>query len=105
MKQKDKKKRKKKKKKIKKKSKKKAKERAKEEKTKGEEVPGPSLEQWQKESVVDSGPGNDALSLLLGPGHTGAVLVPFHGGCLREAGLCTGRSPRFSSLLMHGAHL
>lgn len=56
MKQKDKKKRKKQKKKIKKKSKKKAKERAKEEKAKGEEVPGPSLEQWQKESGVDPGP-------------------------------------------------
>uniref|UniRef100_A0A8C0VVW2 ADP-ribosylation factor-like protein 6-interacting protein 4 n=2 Tax=Cyanistes caeruleus TaxID=156563 RepID=A0A8C0VVW2_CYACU len=55
VKQKDKKKRKKKKK-IKKKSKKKAKERAKEEKAKAEEAPGPSLEQWQKESVVDSGP-------------------------------------------------
>lgn len=78
MKQKDKRKRKKKKKKIKKKSKKKAKERAKEEKGKGEEVPGPSLEQWQKESVVDSGPGNDdALSLLQEPVHTGVVLVPF----------------------------
>ncbi|RMC05749.1 hypothetical protein DUI87_17292 [Hirundo rustica rustica] len=57
VKQKDKKKRKKKKKKkIKKKLKKAAKERAKEEKAKGEEVPGPSLEQWQKESGVDSGP-------------------------------------------------
>lgn len=96
MKQKDKKKRKKKKKKkIKKKSKKAAKERAKEEKAKGEEVPGPSLEQWQKESGVDSGPGKDALSL---PVHTGVVLVPFH------AGLGTGRSPRLSSP-MYSAHL
>lgn len=41
---------------MKKKSKKKSKERAKEEKAKGEAVPGPSLEQWQKESLVDSGP-------------------------------------------------
>ncbi|XP_030358327.1 ADP-ribosylation factor-like protein 6-interacting protein 4 isoform X4 [Strigops habroptila] len=47
---------KKKKKRIKKKSKKKSKEKAKEEKAKGESVPGPSLEQWQKESLVDSGP-------------------------------------------------
>lgn len=73
---------------MKKKSKKKAKEKTKEEKAKGEEVPGPSLEQWQKESVVDSGPGNEALSLLLEP-----VLVPFHPGCLREAGLGSWLSP------------
>lgn len=47
---------KKKKKRIKKKTKKKSKEGAKEEKAKGEAVLGPSLEQWQKETLVDSGP-------------------------------------------------
>uniref|UniRef100_A0A8C4KI28 ADP-ribosylation factor-like protein 6-interacting protein 4 n=1 Tax=Dromaius novaehollandiae TaxID=8790 RepID=A0A8C4KI28_DRONO len=45
-----------KKKRIKKKLKKKSKERAKEERAKGEAVPGPSLEQWQKEALADSGP-------------------------------------------------
>jgi len=101
-KQKDKKKKKKKKKRIKKKSKKKSKEKAKEEKAKGDAVPGPSLEQWQKESLVDSGPGNDGLSLLLKPGHMseqhageGCLHVALPGTperCLRESGLHTGGS-------------
>ncbi|KAF7240805.1 ADP-ribosylation factor-like protein 6-interacting protein 4 [Varanus komodoensis] len=50
------KKRKKRKKKAKKKAKKKLKEKEKEGKTAGEELPGPSLEQWQKEAGADPGP-------------------------------------------------
>ncbi|TFK14183.1 chromodomain-helicase-DNA-binding protein 5 [Platysternon megacephalum] len=45
-----------KKKKIKKKPKKKSKDRPKEERATVEGVPGPSLEQWQKESLVEPGP-------------------------------------------------
>ncbi|XP_032656432.1 ADP-ribosylation factor-like protein 6-interacting protein 4 isoform X2 [Chelonoidis abingdonii] len=45
-----------KKKKIKKKTKKKSKDRPKEERATVEGVPGPSLEQWQKESLVEPGP-------------------------------------------------
>lgn len=105
MKQKDKKK--KKKKRAKKKSKKKSKERAKEEKTKEEVLPGPSLEQWQKESLEDAGPGNAGCALRLKPGH--ARVAPGKVACVdcrlrdppgvREAGLCSGRSSWGSSLL------
>nr|XP_028566203.1 ADP-ribosylation factor-like protein 6-interacting protein 4 isoform X2 [Podarcis muralis] len=56
-KEKDKKQKKKRKRKTKKKAKNKSKGREKEGATKGEALPGPSLDQWQKETLGDSGPG------------------------------------------------